>query len=264
MRRWDDGLAVLDSHPGGGTMMDQPIAAGAEDERYPAARYSWYVVGVLTAAYTISFIDRQILALMVGPIKKDLAISDTQMSLLIGLAFALFYTLLGLPIARIADRFNRRTLIAGGVVVWCAMTACCGLARNYAQLFLARIGVGVGEAVLSPSALSMLSDYFPPRTRGRAIAVYSTGITLGTGLAMILGGELLEYVLAAEPVRLPFFGELYAWQTVFLVVGLIQVIAYPLTDGRGLTPYDPNFDEAMKAFGETRRTYRNALRALAK
>jgi MFS family permease len=187
---------------------------------YPKTGYSWYVVVVLTLAYTVSFIDRQIMALMVEPIRRDLDISDTQMSLLLGLAFAIFYTLLGIPIARLADRYSRRLIITTGITIWCLMTAGCGLARNYGQLFLARIGVGVGEAALSPSALSMISDYFPKETRGRAVAFYTMGIAMGVGLAMIIGGQVIALVSAADPVVLPVLGELYAWQTVFLVVGL--------------------------------------------
>lgn len=200
--------------------MKQDTAGGDRDDAYPPTAYSWYVVAVLTVTYTVSFIDRQVMALMIEPIRRDLGITDTQVSLLIGLAFALFYTLLGVPIARLADRYSRRAIIAAGVAVWCVMTAACGLARNYAQLFLARVGVGVGEAALSPSALSMMSDYFPKATRGRAVAVYNTGISLGAGLAMIVGGQVIAHVTQAPPVRLPGIGELFAWQTVFLVVGL--------------------------------------------
>jgi MFS family permease len=191
-----------------------------DNEGYPSPAYAWYVVAILTLTYTVSFVDRQIMALMIEPIRRDLQISDTQVSLLIGLAFAVFYTLLGVPIARLADRYSRRTIIGVGIGIWCVMTALCGAARNYAQLFLARIGVGVGEAALSPSALSMMSDYFPKRTRGRAVAVYNTGITLGTGLAMIVGGHLVEHISKAPPVVLPLLGELYAWQTAFFIVGL--------------------------------------------
>lgn len=200
--------------------MSQANTDPSTERSYPPVTYGWYVVGVLTLTYTVSFIDRQIMALMIEPIRRDLGITDTQVSLLIGLAFAVFYTLLGVPIARLADRYSRRAIIGAGIAVWCFMTASCGLARNYAQLFFARIGVGVGEAALSPSALSMLSDYFPPRLRLRAIAIYNTGISLGTGLALIVGGSLIAHVSAAPPVTLPVFGQLYAWQTVFLVVGL--------------------------------------------
>jgi len=155
------------------------------------------------------------MALMIGPIRTDLAISDTQVSLLIGLVFALFYTLLGLPIARLADRYSRRTIIAVGITIWCVMTAACGLSQTYPQLFLARIGVGVGEAALSPSALSLISDIFPPERRGRAIAFYTLGISLGSGLAMIIGGQLVALQGGAERSVWPLFGELYGWQKIF-------------------------------------------------
>ena len=132
------------------------------DDPWPRRSYAWYVVGILTIAYTVSFIDRQIIALLVGPIRRDLGISDTQISLLQGFAFAIFYTLMGFPIARFADRHSRRVIIASGILFWSVMTAACGLARNFSQLFLARVGVGVGEAALSPPAYSMIADYFPP------------------------------------------------------------------------------------------------------
>jgi MFS family permease len=191
-----------------------------QDPPYPSNRYAWYVVGVLTLAYILAFLDRQIMALMIDPIKRDLGISDTEMSLLLGFAFALFYTVLGLPIGRWADRGSRRAIIGWGIAVWCFMTAASGLARNYTMLFLARIGVGVGEATLAPSALSLISDYFPKEKRGQAISFYNAGVGIGAALALILGGQVIEYVSAAPPVVLPVFGELYAWQTVFFVVGV--------------------------------------------
>jgi MFS family permease len=208
-------VSALDAAP------DSPSGATAGAAApYPRPAYAWYVVVVLTITYTISFIDRQIMSLMIGPIRKDLAISDTQVSLLIGLAFAIFYTLLGLPIARLADRHSRRAIVAAGISIWCAMTAACGMAQSYLQLFAARIGVGVGEAALSPSALSLMSDYFPPQRRGRAIAFYTTGISLGSGLAMIIGGQLIAMVGGAGRSSWPLFGELYGWQKVFILVGL--------------------------------------------
>lgn len=210
---------------------------------YPEAAYSWYVVVVLTLAYTVSFIDRQIMALMVEPIRRDLGISDTQMSLLLGLAFAIFYTLLGIPLARLADRYSRRMIITWGIAIWCVMTAGCGLARNYGQLFLARIGVGVGEAALSPSALSMISDYFPQETRGRAVSFYTMGIAMGVGLAMIIGGQIIAMVSEAPPVVLPLVGELFAWQTVFLVVGLPGLLMAVLMK----TVKEPTRREGLKA-----------------
>ena len=128
------------------------------------SRYGWYVVAVLLVAYTLSFVDRTILTLLVEPIKRDLGLSDTQVSLLHGLAFAVFYTALGIPIARLADRASRRNIVAAGIAVWSLMTAVCGLARNFGQLFLARVGVGVGEAALSPAAITAM---FPPDVFGR-------------------------------------------------------------------------------------------------
>jgi len=167
-----------------------------------------------------SFLDRQILNLLVDPIKGDLGISDFQMSLLQGLAFGIFYTLLGIPIGRLADRKNRSVIIAAGITLWCLMTAACGLARNYMQLFIARIGIGVGEATLNPSAYSMISDYFPRERRARPMSFYNMGVSLGAGVAMVLGGQIIGWAFANEPPTLPWFGQLYPWQTVFLIVGL--------------------------------------------
>ena len=129
---------------------------------WPAPAYAWYVVVVLAVANAVSFIDRLILSLLVPAMKADLQLSDTEISLLQGFAFALFYTLMGLPLARWADARSRKWLVTVGVAFWSAMTALCGLARGFWQLFAARVGVGCGEATLSPSAYSMLADYFPP------------------------------------------------------------------------------------------------------
>jgi MFS family permease len=196
----------------------QQSGTGRDD--YPEAGYAWYVVGVLTFAYMVSFLDRQVMALLIEPIRHDLGLTDTQISLLLGLAFSIFYTLLGMPIGRLADRASRRGIIAVGITIWCVMTAACGLARNFWQLFLARVGVGVGEAALNPSALSMISDYFPRERRGRAISVYNMGVALGAGIAYIVGGWIIGVVSSAPPLELPVVGQLFPWQTVFLVVGL--------------------------------------------
>ncbi len=142
---------------------------------YPAPAYAWYVVVILTLAYMFSFLDRQILSLLVEPIRADLDISDTQMSLLQGLAFGIFYTLLGIPIGRLADRRSRRGIIAIGITIWCLMTTACGLAKNFTQLFLARVGIGVGEATLNPSAFSLISDYFPREKRARPMSFLQHG-----------------------------------------------------------------------------------------
>lgn len=199
--------------------MTDPIESREIAPPWPRPAYSWYVVGVLLLAYTLSFVDRMILSLLVAPIRAALDISDTQVSLLIGLAFALFYTLLGLPLAWIADRHNRRNLIVAGIGFWSVMTTACGFAGSYATLFLARMGVGVGEATLSPAAFSMLSDYFPRDKLARAIAVYSIGVPLGSGIALILGSFVVQAVLAAPMVDLPFYGPVDAWRMIFVWVG---------------------------------------------
>jgi MFS family permease len=192
-----------------------------EDDNYPSPRYAWYVVGVLTVACAFSFIDRQVLALLVDPIRRDLGINDTAMSLLMGLAFALFYTAFGIPLGRLADARSRRTLIAVGMVTWSLMTAACGLARTFWHLLLARIGVGIGEAALSPAAFSLIADTFPEGRRATAISVYSMGIYVGAGLASVLGGLVVSIASAVGgPVALPLVGPTRPWQLVFFVVGL--------------------------------------------
>lgn len=182
--------------------------------------YAWYVVGLLTLAYICSFIDRQIITLLVGPIKQDFGLTDTEMSYLLGLSFALFYTVFGFLIAIAADRLNRRNIIAAGILVWTVMTAACGLAKGYGQLFLARMGVGFGEGALSPAALSLISDYFPRDKLARAISVYTTGIAVGSGIALLVGGTVIELVSTVETVVLPLLGEMRPWQAAFIIVAL--------------------------------------------
>lgn len=186
--------------------------------------YAWFVVGVLLMAYIFSFVDRQILSLLVGPIRKDLGISDTQMSLLLGFSFAIFYTICGIPLGRMADTRSRRGLIAAGIVLWSAMTAACGLAKHYWQLFAARIGVGVGEAALSPAAYSMIADYFPRESRATAISVYSMGIYLGSGIAFLLGGLVIKFASAQGMMDLPLVGATRPWQVVFFILGAAGMV----------------------------------------
>ncbi len=183
-------------------------------------RKSWYVVGILTLAYVSSFIDRQILSLLVEPIKRDLQISDTEISLLMGLSFGIFYTLLGIPIARLADLKSRKHIVAWGIGLWSAMTAICGLVGNFTQLFLARMGVGVGEAALSPAAYSMIADLFPKSKLAMANSVYNMGIFIGSGLAFLIGGFVVNMVKVQELWQLPIVGEVFPWQVVFFFVGL--------------------------------------------
>jgi predicted MFS family arabinose efflux permease len=165
----------------------------ASDSGEISPGYANYVLGVLFTVYVINFIDRQLLSVFIGPIKAEFGVSDTVMGLLVGFAFALFYTFAGIPIARWADRGNRRSIIAIGLAVWSAMTVACGLARNFAQLALARIGVGVGEAAGSPPAHSLISDYFPPNRRATALGIYAWGVYIGSALAYLGGGYLREH-----------------------------------------------------------------------
>lgn len=201
-----------------------PPAASAVEEPYPAARYAWYVVAVLTFVYIFSFIDRQILNLLVAPIRRDLRISDTQMSVLMGAGFAIFYTFFGIPMGWLADRFSRRSLIAIGFVFWSAMTAGCGLAQGFGQMLGLRVGVGVGEATLGPSAYSLISDYFPKEKRATAISVYSMGIYIGSGLAFLLGGIVVGWASKQGLWELPLVGATRPWQVIFFIVGLPGVL----------------------------------------
>jgi MFS family permease len=186
----------------------------------PSIAYAWYAVIALTTCYTLSFIDRQILALLVGPIKRDLAISDTRFSLLHGLAFAVFYTFLGLPLGRLADTRNRRNVIAVGVLVWSVMTGLCSTAKSFWSLFLARVGVGVGEATLGPAAMSTIADTFPKERLSRALSVYSMGVFIGSGLALVVGGTVVQMTSQMAPMNLPLLGTVAPWRLTFLIAGL--------------------------------------------
>ena len=186
-------------------MIDAPGEAGAasveaEAGLYPPPLLAWVTVAVLFVAYIFSFIDRMIIGLLVEPMKADLNLSDTQISLLQGLAFAIFYTLVGLPPGRLIDRAARLRVAAVGVALWSIMTMACGLAGQYWQLFVARMGVGVGEATLSPAAYSIISDSFPQRRMGLAMGVYGLGSAVGAGLAFIIGAAYLAASIA--PSRL--------------------------------------------------------------
>ncbi|MEK7401465.1 MAG: MFS transporter [Gemmatimonadota bacterium] len=182
--------------------------------------YAWYVVGVLTLANVSSFVDRQILSLLTEPIQRDLGLSFTQMGALIGVPFAIFFTIMGLPLARLADSTSRRGVIGVGIAVWSVMTAACGFAGTYGKLLLARVGVGVGEGSLQAPAISLIGDYFPPGRRATAQSVYATGIFIGSGLAYFIGGWIVGLVSAQEQWTVPIVGHIRPWQTVFMLVGL--------------------------------------------
>ncbi|HWL84487.1 MAG TPA: MFS transporter [Polyangiaceae bacterium] len=220
-------------------------AAEAHVDGYPPAPMAWYLVGVLVVGAVLSFVDRQILALLVQPVRRDLGISDTALSILQGFAFTILYSLVGLPLGRHVDRANRRNLVAVGVLFWSLATMGCGFAQSYAQLFVMRIGVGIGEAVLAPAAYSMISDTFRPKRRGTALGVYSSAIYLGAGAAVVIGGAVLALIRERTEVALPVFGVVRSWQAAFLCVGLPGLVVAPLV----LTLREPRRDGARALRG---------------
>lgn len=192
--------------------------------QYPKANAAWFLVALLTVAYVFSFIDRYILGLLIEPIKADLGLTDEQIGWVIGPAFAIFYATMGLPLGWLVDRKRRTWIVAAGVVVWSLATAVSGLAKNFWHLFFARMAVGVGEATLSPSAMSMIADSFPPERRGKPIGVYVAALSLGAGLASLIGGAVLVWAKTTESLEVPLFGDLKPWQLTFFAVGLPGVL----------------------------------------
>ena len=215
-------------------------SGGAAETPWPSPRRAWYAVGVFGLALAINFLDRGILVLLIGPIKHDMQLSDTRASLLVGFAFVFFYLFLGVPIARLVDTKSRRVIIGSGIALWSLMTAFCGLAQNFVQLFIARIGVGVGEACNGPATFSMLADLFPREKLPRAISVLNLGFVAGTGLALVLGGAVIHFVSNMGPIELPLLGVLRPWQITFLLVSLpgflvaalLATVPEPLRRGR--------------------------------
>ncbi len=180
--------------------------------------YAWYVLALLTVVYVLNFIDRQILSILAGDIKRDLGLNDADIGFLYGTAFGVFYSLFGIPLGRLADNWNRVRLISIGLGIWSLMTALSGLARSGLQLAGARIGVGIGEATASPCAYSLISDYFPKTQRATALAIYSSGIFIGGGLSLSIGGTVVDRWNAAYPGGGPF--GLVGWQAAFMAVGI--------------------------------------------
>ena len=185
----------------------------------PSRRYSNYVLGVLVLVYVFNFIDRQILSILAEDIRNDLGVSDAQLGFLYGTAFAVFYAIFGIPIGRLADMWTRKSLISIGLAAWSLMTALSGTARGFASLAAYRVGVGIGESSAGPAAFSMLGDYYPPRLRATVTAMYSSGVYIGAGLGILIGGQIVDrwnnaYADGGAP-----FG-LVGWQVAFFAVGL--------------------------------------------
>lgn len=183
--------------------------------------YSWYALGVLTLVYVLNFLDRTLIYILFTPIKKEMAFTDLQLGILGASSFAVFYTLLGIPFGRLADRVVRKNMIAGGLAIWSLFSGLTGFARGFWPMFFCRLMVGVGEATLGPAALSLLSDYFPPRMRATVQGIYSSGIAIGAGLAFLLGGWL---------------GQAFGWRYAFYFLGfpglLVAVIVFFLKEQR--------------------------------
>jgi MFS family permease len=199
-----------------------PLPEASASHAWPKPALAWYAVFVLSLTLLVNFLDRGILNLLVPAIKADLQLSDTQMGVLLGFAFVMFYAIFGLPIAWLVDRASRKVIITIGVTLWSLMTAATGVATNFWQLFVARVGVGVGEACTGPATFSMLADYFPREKLARAIAVLNFGFMSGVGLAAIVGGLVIGWVAQMPPWTLPGVGELSlaSWQRVLILVGL--------------------------------------------
>ncbi|MEM7568364.1 MAG: MFS transporter [Pseudomonadota bacterium] len=195
---------------------------------YPDQRYAWIVVIILSVAGIVSYVDRTVINLLVGPIRADLGISDTQFSLLQGFAFSLFYALLAIPLARLSDAGNRKWVIIGGVVCWSLATFASGLVATFTALFAARMLIGVGEATLTPGGYSLISDYFPKEKLSAAISVFTASSFLGSGVALIAGGALISYLMEIGPQTLPVLGTLKPWQMTFILISLPSVLVLVL------------------------------------
>ncbi len=198
------------------------------EQPWPSPRQAWYAVAIFALSLMINFLDRGIVSLLVGPIKRDLLLSDFEISLVTGFAFVFLYLLLGLPIARMVDYATRRTILACGITAWGVATTLCGFAQNFWQLFVARIGVGAGEACSGPTTFSMMADLFPPRKLPRAIAVLNFGFIAGQGLALLAGGAAIVWIASWPPIELPGIGLLRDWQLTFIVVGIPGLIVAAL------------------------------------
>ena len=217
--------------------------SAASEAKAVGLAHAWYAVAILTLANMSGFIDRQILSYLVVPMKRDLGVTDTQMSLLMGLGFVVFYSVLGIPIGRMIDRGRRRAITAAGIALWSLMTTLSGVVRTFPALMFTRIGVGVGEATLGPASVSIIADVFPRRLLGIAMSVYTTGTFLGSGVGYMLGAFLVDRLDRFGTISMPVIGDIYAWQTVFFLVGIPGFLIALLT----LTMREPPRQQAHTA-----------------
>ena len=209
----------------------EPTVIEIEEIPYPSAPRAWWTVTAMFAASVASVLDRGILTLVVDPVRHDLGISDVQISLLLGLAFGLFYAVVGIPLGLFADRISRRKLLIIGIAIWSAATFCGGLSASFGQLFTSRLLVGLGEAALAPCAVSLIGDMFPPNKRGRPISIYLLGQSFAGGLSVMMTGAILSGVPAGKFAWISLLDGLAPWRVAFLIAGVsgLPVIAMLLT-----------------------------------
>jgi len=209
--------------------LTEPERAEASTRRAgPAAFYPWYVAGLMGCCYAVAFVDRALIGVAAAPIQWHLGLSDGQFGLLHGTAFVILYCLCGLPMGWLADRVDRRAMIALGILFWTAMTALCGLAGSFAMFFLARIGVGLGEASLVPAGMSLLGDTMPGNRMARAAALFLMGAAIGNAAALLAGGYLLTWLTETVPSSVPWIGTLAPWQALFVIGCLPGLVLAPL------------------------------------
>ena len=187
---------------------------------YPEKKHSYSAVAILTLAQIFAFIDRQIPSMLVEPIKQDFNLTDSQIALLGGAAFSIFYAIMALPIGYAVDRYQRTKVLGTGIFLWSLMTALAGLANSFGKLFGARIGVAVGEAVMAPTSVSLVSDSFPENKQGKPMGIITAGVYIGIGITLLGGGFLIDYLTSIGGITLPLIGYLKPWQATFMIVGI--------------------------------------------
>ncbi len=197
-------------------------------QAWPPARQAWYAVAIMTVALMFNFLDRGILTLLIEPIKRDMGLTDTQVSVVVGFAFIAFYVIVGFPIARLVDRYSRRLILGLGIAMWSGMTAACGLAQTFWHLFAARVGVGIGEACNGPATFSLMADLFPREKLPKAISVLNLGFAYGQGIALLVGGTVIGALSALPEMTLPLLGQVRPWQLTFFAVGLPGLVVAAL------------------------------------
>ena len=234
----------------------QMILSGSRVGEYPGPGRAWYATTVLLLVMSLSYLDRQVLSLLVLPIQADLHLSDTAMGILLGPAFVLLYAIAGLPLGYLVDKYNRRNILAVGLSIWTLGTIACGLARSFDMLLIGRALVGMGEACVIPCTFSLVADCFPPERRGRAVGVVSSGVSVGAGLALFGGGFLLKFASTIDHLSWPIVGILQPWQLVFiscglpglLVLALLFSIPEPARHGHASAVTSPSQEHGLAKF----------------